>query len=184
MTVAENSVGSGNGTASRPSWKFWQREPAKKQPPAPTTQPTPQAQTVNGHYTIVTTQDNTSLTRVEYELKHWVKGRLRLMIPRLAHDPEYGERLQYRISATSSGFRVRVNPGSRSLVIEYDPNDHAAADVLEHITICIEDAAHASTEIVGPAPATQDEEEFEINYARRLALPASVLRWPWAAWWG
>ena len=83
--------------------------------------------------------------RVEFQIKHWVKGRLRIVIPRLAHDPAYGERLQYRIMATSSGFRVRVNPNSRSLVIEYDPDDHPAAEVLERITICIEDAARPET---------------------------------------
>lgn len=172
MTIAANSAASnGKGASTRPGWKFWEREPAKSQSPRPAAPPsTPSAQTVNGSYSIVTTQGSVRLTRVEFEIKHWVKGRLRIMIPRLAHDPDYGGRLHYRISATSSGFRVRVNPSSRSLVIEYDPNDHPAADVLEHITICIEDAACPEATIEGPAPA-QQESEFEISYARRLALP-------------
>lgn len=172
MTVAANSTTSGNGkgTSTRPGWKFWQREPARKEAQSQTALPAPRSQTVNGHYTIVTSGDGASVTLVDYEVKHWVKGRLRIMIPRLAHDPEYVERLHYRISATSSSFRVRVNPGSRSLVIEYDPNDHPAPDVLARITICIEDAARPEAEIVGPAPAEPDE-EFEINFAKRLALP-------------
>ena len=125
---------------------------------------------MNGTLSIVTGADGDSMTRVEFQIKHWVKGRLRIQIPRLAHDPAYGERLHYRIAATSSGFRVRVNPSSRSLVIEYDPDDHPAAEILERITICIEDAARPELAVEAPAKAA-DESEFEIDYVKRLALP-------------
>jgi heavy metal translocating P-type ATPase len=113
-------------------------------------------------------------TRVQFQVKHWIKGRLRLVIPRLASDPEYGERLQYRIMASSSAFTVRMNPKAQSLVVLYDPDARPASDVLENIVICIRDAAAPSLE-VEQQPAQVDESEFKIDYKRRLGLPALAL---------
>jgi len=110
-------------------------------------------------------------TRVHFQVKHWIKGRLRLVIPRLATDPEYGERLQYRIMATSSAFTVRMNPTAQSLVIIYDPEQHDPSTVLEEIVICIKDAAAPTVELE-KLPLQVDEGEFKIDYKRRLGLPA------------
>ncbi len=180
MTISETSALSGNGkvSSSQPSWKFWSRNSAKEktteQPKqavqVATVSPAAAAQSVNGTLRIVSTEAGDSIERVDFQIKHWVKGRLRIVVPRLGHDTAYGERLQYTIMATSSAFRVRMNPNSRSLVIEYDPEEHPASEVLERIAICIEDAAKPETalERTGPKPP---EEVFEINYVKRLALP-------------
>ena len=188
MTISGTSALSGNGKGSttQPSWKFWSRSSAKEQangpanshakqavPPA-TVAPAEAAQSVNGTLRIVSSAAGDSIERVDFQIKHWVKGRLRIVVPRLGRDPAYGERLQYTIMATSSAFRVRMNPNSRSLVIEYEPEEHPASEVLERIAICIEDAAKPETalERTGPKPP---EEVFEIDYVKRLALPGISL---------
>ena len=184
MTISGTSAlsGNGKGSSTQPSWKFWNRSSAKeegngqangqaKHPvPAATVAPAEAAQSVNGTLRIVSSDAGDTIERVDFQIKHWVKGRLRIVVPRLGHDPAYGERLQYTIMATSSAFRVRMNPNSRSLVIEYDPEEHPASEILERIAICIEDAAKPETalERTGPKPP---EEVFEINYVKRLALP-------------
>ncbi len=113
-------------------------------------------------------------TRVHFQVKHWIKGRLRLVIPRLAIDPEYSERLQYRIMATSEAFTVRVNPKAQSLVVIYDPEQHDPSMVLEEIVICIKDAAAPTMELEKP-PLQVAEGEFQIDYKRRLGLPLVAL---------
>jgi heavy metal translocating P-type ATPase len=188
MTISGTSalLGNGKGSSIQPSWKFWIRNSAKDQAnehtngqaqqpvPAATVAPAEAAQSVNGTLRLVSSDAGDSIERVDFQIKHWVKGRLRIVVPRLGNDLAYGERLQYTIMATSSAFRVRVNPNSRSLVIEYDPEEHPASEVLERIAICIEDAAKPETglEKAGPKPP---EEVFEINYVKRLALPGISL---------
>ncbi|HNS02913.1 MAG TPA: heavy metal translocating P-type ATPase, partial [Anaerolineae bacterium] len=113
-------------------------------------------------------------TQIHFQVKHWVKGRLRLVIPRLATDPEYGERLQYRIMATSEAFTVRINPKAQSLVVIYDPTQHDPPTVLEQVVISIKDAA-APAVMLEKAPVQVDESEFRIDYKRRLGLPALAL---------
>ncbi|MFN8464857.1 MAG: heavy metal translocating P-type ATPase [Caldilineaceae bacterium] len=137
--------------------------------PAASVAPAEAAQSVNGTLRLVRSDAGDTIERVDFQIKHWVKGRLRIVVPRIGHDPEYGERLQYTIMATSSAFRVRVNPNSRSLVIEYDPEEHPASEVLERIAICIEDAAKPETGLEKAGPKAP--EVFEINYVKRLALP-------------
>ena len=129
---------------------------------------------VDGSIGVFAVTDDDIETRIHFQIKHWVKGRLRIVIPRLAQDGDYAERLQYRIMATSSAFSVRVNPTAQSLVIQYDPEQLEAADVLDHIVICIKDAAKPVETLEKPVQQG-DESEFKINYKRRLGLPAVAL---------
>ena len=76
--------------------------------------------------------------------------------------------------ASSSAFRVRVNPGANSLVIHYNPAEtrrfrDAAAD-----HVCIQDATESGVAIERHAPE-QSEEIEPISYRKRLGLPAVAL---------
>jgi hypothetical protein len=75
-------------------------------------------------------------SRIQFEIKHWVKGRLRIRIPRLAVDEVYHERLRYEIRATNPSYRARVNPRAKSLIVEYDPEAYLGSDVLEQVIVC------------------------------------------------
>ncbi|MFN8496947.1 MAG: heavy metal translocating P-type ATPase [Anaerolineae bacterium] len=113
-------------------------------------------------------------TRVEFEIKHWVNGRLRVAVPRVARDKEYAERLQYRVAVVGFARNVRVTPSSQSLVVEYDAKQYAEPDVLDWVTTAIQDADQPDMMLeLMPKPA--DEGEFKINYVKRLALPGAAL---------
>ncbi len=129
---------------------------------------------VDGSIGVIGVTGSDGETRVHFQVKHWIKGRLRLVIPRLATDAEYSERLQYQIMASSSAFTVRINPKAQSLVVLYDPEEHEPSEVLEDVVICIRDAA-APTLVLDKPPVQVDESEFKINYKRRLGLPALAL---------
>ncbi len=112
-------------------------------------------------------------TRVAFQIKHWVNGRLRVAIPRLGWDKEYAERLQLLVGVAGFASRVRVTPASQSMVVEYDAKQHDEPEVLNKVTQCIQDADQADLmlDLMPKAP----EGEFKINYVKRLALPGAAL---------
>lgn len=134
--------------------------------------PTPTADTSG--VTIGVTADAASVTRLSFEVKHWVRGRLRIVVPRIATDAEYRDRLVYAIGGTSSGFVVRVNPHARSVVVEYDPQVHTDADVLDRLVISIK-RADADDELPPPEEraATAPASDHRIDYLTRLG-PAGL----------
>lgn len=181
MTVSSNRTNS-QSSSGWGAWKFWQRSST----PAPTDSAPPvlgAPHAITGHAGVtgsiqqLAAHDGTLTTRVEFRIEHWLKGRLRITIPRLATDSAYGERLSYRIMASTSAFRVRVNPKASSLVIMYDPGAGAASDVLAQVSICIQEASSADAAIVParetePTDAAKKPEIEQINYVKRLGLPA------------
>lgn len=164
----------GTRKAIKSGLKVFNRPARMRKQPRTKNGVSPAVPTVNGTIGTVVSVGDDATTRVQFEIKHWVKGRLRIVIPRLSVDPEYKERLQYRISATNSAFTVRVSPAAQSLVIEYDPDEHKPDEMLESIVICIRDAAQP-TMAIEKMPQESDESEFKINYRKRLGLPAVAL---------
>lgn len=189
MTPFMKSKDTENGEKkrSKSGWRFWERQASPAvvavggngngsgNSPATKTETRAAAPKGIGLVGLVAYDEVGTPTRIEFQVKHWVKGRLRLVIPRLAHDEIYGERLQYRILATNSAFSVRVNPTAQSVVIQYDPEEVEASQILEQIVICIKDAAKPTEAIEKASGAEGVESEFKINYLKRLGLPAVAL---------
>jgi hypothetical protein len=101
------------------------------------------------------------------------------VIPELADDEIYQERLKYEITASNSSFVVRINPEAKSLVIEYDPKDYEGSEILEQVIVCIKGAAKPGALLEPPEPEEPEEPEeqekkpeYQINYVKRLGLPA------------
>ncbi|MCB0204671.1 MAG: heavy metal translocating P-type ATPase [Anaerolineae bacterium] len=158
-------------TSKKTGWKLWNRTKRSRKQKRPANGTVVAVPSVNGTIgTVVSVGEETTM-RVQFQIKHWVKGRLRIVIPRLSTDPEYKERLQYRVMATSSAFTVRINSAAESLVVEYDPDEYEPTEMLDEIVICIRDAAHPTMAIEKPKQQ-DDESEFKINYRKRLGLPA------------
>lgn len=122
---------------------------------------------------------------VMYELVHWISGRIRLRIPRLAYDAKFAQRLSETVMSLPGLKEARISATSASLVVTYrvDPVDTArrgphAADqaVLPPLLECIRSAADADViAIATPAPAaarTKLPGDEPINYVDRLGLPA------------
>ncbi|MCO5186026.1 MAG: heavy metal translocating P-type ATPase [Anaerolineae bacterium] len=168
MTTMNGSSSNGaqaGGGFRLPGWKFWQRA----QTPAPKANGTAQKASVKGSVALVTTTDGDQTTQIQFQIKHWVRGRLRLSIPRLVYDTEYGDRLQYLIVGTSSAFSVRVNTKAQTLVIRYDPENVDPAEFLQEIVICVKNASKPEAAL---AKYKEEPEEVEqINYLKRLGLP-------------
>lgn len=161
--------------SSKSGWKFWERQAPVGNSNGAKSETRSAAPKAGGLVGVVAYDESGTPTRIDFQVKHWVKGRLRLVIPRLSHDEVYGERLQYRILATSTAFSVRVNPTAQSVVIQYDPEEIEASQILEQIVICIKDAARPTVAIEKPSSEQLEEPEFKINYLKRLGLPAVAL---------
>lgn len=139
---------------------------------------------------------------VQYEVVHWINGRIRLRIPRLATDRRFGQRLCDEVLSLPRLRQVRVNPSSASLVVSYQPeptragrNDevrHADRSILPQLLECVRAAAGAEeVQEATPAPSTVAgrrvkmvpagsmpastpgaKADGSINYVDRLGLPA------------
>ena len=122
---------------------------------------------------------------VAYEVAHWISGRIRLRIPRLAYDARFAQRLSETVMSLPGLKEARIRATSASLVVTYrvDSIDAArrgahAADqtVLPPLLDCIRSAADADViAIATPAPATARPKmpgDEPINYVDRMGLPA------------
>jgi heavy metal translocating P-type ATPase len=158
-------------TAAPSIWKFWSRRAERNTTPAPLPDQ-PAQPALKASMGTITTNDGQYVSRVRFEVKHWVKGRLRINIPRLSVDEEYRERLQYEIRATGAGYTIRVNPKAGSLLVQYDPATHEGSAVLEQVIACIKAAGQPGVVLDHSETEEPGESTFKINYGKRLGLPA------------
>lgn len=165
-----NNSKSGRVSSALSGWKFWQRQ----KPPAPESR-VPARTAAPETAALVTIRDGGDTTHIQFQIKHWVKGRIRILLPNLKADPAYNDRLQYLITGSSSAFRVRINPKAQSLVIHYDPQAVDSSQFLQEIIICIKKATRPETAIEPVASKEKPEEVEQINYLRRLGLPGLSL---------
>src|SRR5512137_891410 len=90
---------------------------------------------------------------VTYEVVHWIRGRIRLRIPRLAYDANFAQRLGQELMTLPGLKEARVNAASSSLVLIYHSvpsgasgNDRRQSrdhEILPPILECIRTAADA-----------------------------------------
>jgi Cu2+-exporting ATPase len=128
---------------------------------------------------------------VTYEVVHWIRGRIRLRIPRLAYDAKFAQRLGQELMTLPGLKEARVNAASASLVVLYHLEPSGAnrqggcrcsdQAILPAILECICLAADAevapvaspqaaSPGVVGNGAALPGD--AAINYLDRLGLPA------------
>jgi hypothetical protein len=75
---------------------------------------------------------------MDYQIIHNVPGRLRLLIPRLATDSEYAQRLQGLVESIKFVTEVRINPWARSLVVSYKNRVISSEAFQKHLLGAIE----------------------------------------------
>ncbi len=56
-----------------------------------------------------------------YEIIHNTFGRLRIRVPKLFSDQEYGTKVKYALQSVSSIKEVRINALAQSLIVQYNP---------------------------------------------------------------
>ncbi|BCL33719.1 HMA2 domain-containing protein [Nostoc sp. MS1] len=56
---------------------------------------------------------------MDYQIVHAVEGRIRIRIPLLAEETEYGSKLQKRVESLNYVTNVRINPLAESMVVTY-----------------------------------------------------------------
>lgn len=132
------------------------------------------SQTINmalDHRNALTT--DRAFNNLQYEIVHWIPGRLRVRVPQLSQDPAYACRLNWFIETLQFVISVRMNPLVAAIVISYDPQTAAQEEVQQAFVTALQRAA---TEAI-PAEAIATKTEFrpEINWLERLGLPLTSL---------
>ena len=127
---------------------------------------------------------------MNYEVVHWIRGRIRLRIPRLAYDARFAQRLGQELMTLPGLKEARVSAASASLVVIYHPDlggahgngrrQHSDQAILPPILECIRVAADADVaQVASPqaAPSATGGNGAAtpggatINYLDRLGLP-------------
>uniref|UniRef100_B8HLX4 Heavy metal translocating P-type ATPase n=1 Tax=Cyanothece sp. (strain PCC 7425 / ATCC 29141) TaxID=395961 RepID=B8HLX4_CYAP4 len=123
-----------------------------------------------------TTVTEISPENIHYQVVHWVTGRFRIRIPRLATNQDYANKLQYQVESLGFVTAVRINAPARSLVVDYQPG-LAIATIQNQLFQAIQNASQADLP-VGWAPASEEEEKnesHEVDFVGRLFFPVAGL---------
>ena len=130
---------------------------------------------------------------VSYEVVHWITGRIRLRIPRLANDKKFAQRLGEAVMLLPAIKQARINAHSASLVVTYQVESCKAAGraefghrvananqaILPQLVECLRRAAGAdAVQVISPdarptvASGRGDTAASDgINYVDRLGMP-------------
>lgn len=112
---------------------------------------------------------------VYYEIAHWVPGRFRIRIPRLADSEELACQLKWVVESLKFVTEVQVNAPARSLIVSYQhhPTAVSIATVQEQLFKAIQTAPEAEV----PAGWTGEAEKAnnEVDFVERLGLPMAGL---------
>ena len=116
------------------------------------------------------TQIETQVENVHYQVVHWIPGRFRIRIPRIASDPEYASKLKYLVESLDFITSIRINPAARSAIVEYhhEANAEAIAALQTQVFIAIQQASLADI----PLSIEEKPSSNEIDYWERLGLPS------------
>ncbi|MBE9010839.1 heavy metal translocating P-type ATPase [Pseudanabaenaceae cyanobacterium LEGE 13415] len=113
---------------------------------------------------------------VYYQIVHWMPGRFRIRIPRLAKDEEYGVKLTHLIESLSFVLGTRLNPAASSLIVEYrhEPSAVAIATVQEKLFRAIQEAVTAKVDLA-LVKKDNHKADNEVDFVERLGFPAAGL---------
>ncbi|WP_218079907.1 heavy metal translocating P-type ATPase [Anthocerotibacter panamensis] len=105
---------------------------------------------------------------------HTIRGRMRINIPKLAQDEEYGKRLNNLISCLKYITSFRFNPAAAALVVTYNSEDILEEQVRREIFHCVDQALNPELVALRPLPDEKNSGQ-EINFWERLGMPALAL---------
>ncbi|TBR60666.1 hypothetical protein B4U84_07375 [Westiellopsis prolifica IICB1] len=66
---------------------------------------------------------NLDNAKITYNIVHAIPGRIRMSLPKLAHDQDYAKRLERLLKADPQVTNVRINCDAASVAIAYQPNN-------------------------------------------------------------
>jgi Asp-tRNA(Asn)/Glu-tRNA(Gln) amidotransferase C subunit len=91
--------------------------------------------------------------KIDYQVVHAIAGRIRMRVPHLRTDPDYGDRLQQLIKSLDAVTDVRVNSANASVVVQYNSADIENKVMQRELATCIQKAEQ--TETTAPEPSVE-----------------------------
>lgn len=132
----------------------------------------------NGHTTALSRTSSTTAA-ITFEVAHHVPGRIRLRIPRLAHDAAFTDRVIAEVASVPSVTAVRANRRTQSLVVEYTRQSARSTiptAMAQQLARAIQDAAAGKTALTLRQPVAVSAEKSvgfgRTYYLQKLTLPA------------
>lgn len=103
---------------------------------------------------------------MDYQIIHSIPGRLRFLIPRLATDPNYVQKLQGLVESIKFVTEVRINAWAKSLVVSYKSHLISSDAIQKHLVNAIEQADLS-------APFLSRESPIPISLPKKNLTPIS-----------
>ena len=114
----------------------------------------------------------------DYQVMHWMPGRFRIRINRLAYDEEYSGKLKYLVDSLQFVTDTRINPMASALVVEYrhDPCATAIVTIQEKLFEVIQSAHHTHVDsALVAANSGEKKANNEVDFVERLGFPVAGL---------
>lgn len=83
------------------------------------------------------------MSEIAVQVIHLIPGRIRVRLPVLKHNPDYGAVLQKQVQSLAAVKAVRVNPTAESMTIEYNPHSTSEADFSTAVVTAIQSTSLA-----------------------------------------
>jgi heavy metal translocating P-type ATPase len=114
---------------------------------------------------------------IHYEVMHWIPGRFRIRIPRIADDEDYSTQLKYTLGTLEFVHDVSVNPASRSLIVNYhhEPTAVAISLVQNKLFDAIQKAQYVEVPAGWVEQRCEEKADNEVDFMERLGFPIAGL---------
>ncbi|ABA24661.1 Cd/Co/Hg/Pb/Zn-translocating P-type ATPase [Trichormus variabilis ATCC 29413] len=104
-------------------------------------------------------QSSKKTPHVTYSVVHAIQGRLRLRVPRLRNDKDYGQRLQTLLEADPLVTTVKIKPAAASLVVNYKASAVTDAKMRSRLGCLMIAASDPGIVLLNPKKVSPQEEE-------------------------
>ena len=120
-------------------------------------------------------QSSKKIPHVTYSVVHAIQGRLRLRVPRLRNDADYGQRLQTLLEADPLVTTVKIKPAAASLVVNYKATAVTDAKMRSRLDCLIVAASDPGIVLLNPKKVSPSEEEEKPWPGMQLSVLATGL---------
>jgi Cu2+-exporting ATPase len=122
-----------------------------------------------------------SSKEVEYHVVHQNQQRIRLKVPLLAEDSEYGEKLKYLIKSRLEVTEVRINRAAASIAVEFEnlgSDEQTLSLRRQQLVAILKQALTTDIKVANihcQEQTTDNDQNYWEHYSERLGLPALSL---------
>ncbi|MGJ5674707.1 MAG: HMA2 domain-containing protein [Nostochopsis sp.] len=121
---------------------------------------------------------NVDNAKITYNIVHAIPGRIRMSVPKLAHDRDYAKRLERLLKTDPQVTNVRVNCDAASVAIAYQPSNIKASRWVDLMQLAQEEtASHVIQKDAVTQTHTETQQQKEFQTTKVESTPEVIGLW-------